>query len=831
MRAVVMAGGLGTRLRPLTTGVPKPLLPVVGRPMVEHMLLLAREHGVTEAIVTVQHLAPMIRRRLGGGADLGMSITYGAEPRPLGTAGGVRLAVSGSDDDAILVLSGDAVTDVDLGHLMRYHRDANADLTMALTRRDDPREFGLVEVDEEGWVCRFREKPEWGEVFGDTVSTGIYVVSAQVLATIPSDTPWDWSTQVIPSLLNGGGKVAGVIAEGYWEDVGDLTAYRQVQIDALNRRVRLSIPGMDRGDGVWLGEGVELASGASVEGPSFIGSRSVIDDGAAVLPYSVLGAHSLVRRGARIERSTLHDNVYLGAEVDLVGAVIGRGCEIGAGSRVAENAIVADGCILEREVDVTPGSLIYPGKSVESGTIVRGSVVWDAKGHRSLIDSHGMRGEMGVEITPDTVVRLASTLGTLLSRGSVVALARDHSAAASAYHAILVGALRAAGLTVNLLRAVPLPVLRDHVRHHADAGVYLQAATDDIDALDMVIVRSDGSNIGGRSRELNRIYSRREFRRAIPGAIGPVFSQPLATQEYAARIHDRLPHRTSSAARVVVDAMGGTAALALPALLEGRSAELMLLGTQTDLASTSWTESDRRERIEELAGVVVSTGAALGVAIDANGERLWLVDERGQILDDDRALLVVLDLVAAEAHGGVAVLPSTASRVAEQVADFHQAAVRRVPRASTFDDSGDALLVCDGDGGFAVPGAGGQRDAIATTYALLGWVARTQLTLSEIDQRIPKTSLVRAHVETPWRLKAAVLREVATLAGERAVDSSDGVRITEGDGSWCLVLPDRVESQTRLWIEAPTADRAREVATSWVAAIKDIIARSPSARG
>ncbi len=831
MRAVVMAGGLGTRLRPLTTGVPKPLLPVVGRPMVEHMLLLAHEHGVDEAVVTVQHLAPMMRRRLGGGADLGMTITYGTEPRPLGTAGGVRLAVAGSDDDDILVLSGDAVTDIDLGLLMRRHAESGAALTMALTRRDDPREFGLVDVDEAGWVRRFQEKPDWGAVFGDTVSTGIYVVSADVLARIPSDIPWDWSTQVIPELLELGARVAGVIVDGYWEDVGDLTAYRQVQVDALDRKVRLAIPGSDRGDGVWLGEGVEIAPGAEVEGPAFIGSRSVIDEGAQLLPYAILGAHSLVRRGARIDRSTLHDNVYLGADADLVGAVVGRGSEIGAGSRIAEGAIVADGCTLEREVDVTAGSLIYPGKSVESGTTVSGSVVWDAKGHRSVIGGMGMRGEMGVEVTPDSVVRLASTLGTLLHRGSTVALGRDQSAAAGAYHAILVGALRAAGLTVHLLRTVPLPVLRDHVRHHADAGVYLRVSPSDADSLDIVIVRADGRNIGERAREMNRIYSRREFRRAIPGAIGPVISQPLATQEYSGRIHEQVPTGPASNVRVVVDAMGGAAAIALPTLLEGRSAELVLLGTQPDLAAATWSEEQRRQRLDELADIVTSTGAALGVAIDATGERLWLVDELGHVLDDDRALLVVLDLVLAEAHGGTAVLPSTASRVAERVADFHHATVRRVPRASTFDDGSDALLVCDGDGGFAVPGSGGQRDAIATTYALLGWVARTQLSLSAIDARIPRTASVRERVDTPWRLKAAVLREVGERAGERSVDTMDGVRITESDGSWCLVLPDPTSSQTRLWVEAPTHDRAQAVADEWTAAIDEIIATSPSARG
>lgn len=826
MRAVVMAGGLGTRLRPLTTGVPKPLLPVVGRPMIEHVLLLARHHGIDEAVVTVQHLAPMIRRRLGGGADLGMRILYGTEPRPLGTAGGVRLAVADNDDEALLVLSGDAVTDVDLSALIKRHRESQADLTMALTRREDPREFGLVDADADGWVRRFREKPEWSSIFSDTVSAGIYVVSREVIDAIPHDVPWDWSTDVIPRLLADDGRIQSVVLDGYWEDVGDLEAYRRVQVDALDRRVQLTMPASDRGDGVWIGEGAEIAPGATVQGPCLIGPRSVIEEGARVLAYSVLGEHCLVRTGAQIERSTMHDNVYIGADADIAGAIVGRGSEIGAGSTVAENATIADGCVLEREVDVTAGSLIYPGKSVESGTTVSGSVVWDAKGHRTLIDAEGMRGEVGVEITPETVVRLAGTLGTLLSRGSTVALGRDHSTAASAYVSILAGALRAAGLDVHLLRAVPLAVLRDHVRQRADAGVYVRVTSGDASSLDMVILRATGKGIAERARELNRIYTRREFRRAIPGAIGSVIEQPLATQEYADRLRQAMGPLPAEGLRVVVDGMGGTSTAALNAILAGCPAELVLLGTQSDPLAAAWDAPARAVRLRELADVVTATGASLGIAIDASGERLWLVDELGQVLDDDRCLLVVLDLVAAEAHGGTLVVPSTSSRIVEQVAAFHGSDVRRAPRESNDEWSGDELLRCDGEGGFALEASLGERDAIAATVLLLGLVARTHLTLSEIDARIPRTHMVRRRVPTPWSVKAGIIRAVAGQAQGRPTDTSDGVRLAEHDGAWCLVLPDPKESQTCLWVEAADASRAEEVADHWTHVIADVVAEA-----
>lgn len=831
MRAVIMAGGLGTRLRPLTTGVPKPLLPVVGRPMVEHALLLARKHGVQEAVLTVQHLAPMIRRRIGGGGELGITVTYATESRPLGTAGGVRLAVQGADDDHLLVLSADAVTDMDLGAMMGRHLDSGADMTLALTRREDPREFGLVDADEQGWVRRFHEKPEWGEIFTDTVSTGIYVVKRTVLERIPVDAPIDWSTDVIPKLLAEHRPVAAIVMDSYWEDVGDLAAYRQVQIDALDGAVALDVPGVDRGDGVWVGEGAEISPGADVVSPSFIGARSVIEDGAQLGPYAVLGAHCLVRDGVTVERSTVHDNVYLGREVTLRGSVVGRGTEVGARSRVGEAAIVADGCVLEQEVEVASGSLIYPGKVVESGTSVTGSLVWDAKGHRSVIGVDGMCGEIGVEVTPESVVRLAGALATMVPRGSRVALGRDHSAPASAYVAILAGALRAHGLSVQLLRAVPLPIVRDHVRHHAEAGIYLRLARGVLDALDLVVIRSDGRNLGERSREMNRLYERREFRRAIPEAIGALTEETTAVGAYIERIRQRVPGGSGGSVRVVIDVMGGSAGNVVPLLFDGTSVELVLLGTQPDSQAGSGDDDHRRARLNELCDIVVSTRAALGLAIDPTGEQLFVVDEAGRLLTDDRALLVVLDLAAAESHGGEVVLPSTASRVAEKVAHFHGVHVRRVLHSATFSQSDEALLICDGEGGFAVPGAGGQRDAIAAAYALVGWMTRTQLPLSVIDERIPETAALRLAVATPWRAKASVLRAVAAAAEGRRVDHADGLCIYEDDGAWCLILPDPAEPRMRLWVESSGQERSGQIADHWMATIRRIVSSEPSARG
>ncbi|MFM7211163.1 MAG: sugar phosphate nucleotidyltransferase [Actinomycetota bacterium] len=834
MRAVVMAGGLGSRLRPLTTSVPKPLLPVVGEPMLGHVLRLAQSHGVTDATLTVQHLATLIRAYLGDGSDLGLDLAYATEHRPLGTAGGVRAAAAEFDDD-FLVLSGDAVTDIDLSAFMARHRETGALLSICLARRDDPREFGVVDVDPDGRVRRFAEKPAWGEVFTDAVSTGIYAVSPQVVRMIPDDGPQDWSSDVLPRLLAQGLHVGAFVSGGYWEDVGDIAAYRRVQIDVLERKVQLTIPGSEVSPGVWVGDGVSIDAGATIVGPVYLGSHSAVEAGASVLPHSVIGANAVIRRGSVVERAVLLDGVFAGVDSNLRGCVIGRSVELGAGSRVGEAAVVADECSLEQEVDVAPGSLVYPGRTIEAGAIVHGSVVWEAQGQRRRVSAGGICGTVSVDITPDTAVRLASALASTLPKDGAIAVGRDHSRTARAYAGLLVGAFTASGLDVRDHRVVPAPVLRHDIAHHASAGVMVRASAGRPERIDIVILDADGGDISeSQAKRLERILDRREFRRPFPGEVGDLVLPDQALDHYATTLRAKVPLDGVSSAdlTVVVDASGGSSALVLPTILAGVDVDLVMLGGRIEVARATPSHDDRQSSLRLLAERVVATGASMGLAIDSTGERLALVDELGQVLDDDRALLVVMDLVAAESHGGHVVLPVTTSRVAEQVADFHGVEVRRVPASRTFlegIDVPDALMRSDGLGGFAIGGMGGQRDAIATALALLGLVARTQLTLSAIDARIPRTVSVRHAVPTPWAAKASVMRAAREHAGSRAVDITDGVRVLEDDGSWCLVLPDDQEPLTRLWIEAPTYARAMQVGEEWVAMIEGVSAPAPPA--
>src|SRR5437667_7628585 len=341
MKAVVMAGGEGTRLRPLTSNQPKPMVPIVGKPCMEHILELLRSHGLTDIVVTVAFLPQAIRSYFGDGENLGLSIEYSVEESPLGTAGSVRLA-SGRLDDTFLVISGDALCDVDLTRLVEFHREKQSSVTIGLKSVDNPLEFGIVVTDDEGRIERFLEKPSWGQVFSDTINTGIYVGEPEVLRHIPKDRPYDFSKELFPLLLEMGRPMYGHVMDGYWQDIGNLDQYRQANFDALDEKVRLNIPGIRIRGNVWVGDGVDLHDIDALEGPAFLGNYCRIAPDASVGPYSVLATSVTLREQARTSWSVIDSSTYIGRSAVIEGAIIGRACDIGTHVLVKEGAAIGD---------------------------------------------------------------------------------------------------------------------------------------------------------------------------------------------------------------------------------------------------------------------------------------------------------------------------------------------------------------------------------------------------------------------------------------------------------------------------------------------------------
>ncbi|SDR18014.1 mannose-1-phosphate guanylyltransferase / phosphomannomutase [Thermostaphylospora chromogena] len=823
-----MAGGEGTRLRPMTANQPKPLLPVINRPIMEHVLRLLRRHGLTETVVTVQFLAALIRTYFGDGDELGMNLHYATEEMPLGTAGSVKNAADKLRDDRFLVISGDALTDIDLTDMIRFHRESGALVTIGLKRVPNPLEFGIVIVDEQGRVQRFLEKPTWGQVFSDTVNTGIYVMEPEVLDEVATGEAVDWSSDVFPRLLERGAPLYGYVAEGYWEDVGTHESYLKAQSDALSGRVKIDIDAFEMSPGVWRAEGAYVDDEAVLKGPLYIGDYAKVEAGAELREYTVLGSNVVVREGAFLHRAVVHDNVYIGPSANLRGCVIGKNTDVMTGARIEESAVVGDECVIEAEAYVSSGVKIYPFKTVEAGAMVNTSVIWESRGQRTLFGPRGVSGLVNVEITPELCVRLASAYATTLKKGASVVTSRDSSRAARALKRAVISALNAGAIDVLDLEAAPLPVARFHTaRTAAVGGIALRTTAGDPQSVDIVFMDADGADLSpADQRKLERVSARQEFRRAFPGEIAELSFPARAVDDYAQellRCVDMSGVRETGM-KVVVDCAGGTSSLVLPSLLGRVGVDVLTVNSRLDDASPTETLAERRRDLQRLSELVSSARAAFGVRFDPVGERIALVDEKGQLINDERALLVVLDLVAAERCRGRVALPVTTTRVAEQVCRFH--GVQVVWTATSVDAltaaarGDDMIFAGDGRGGFIVPEFGHTVDGLAAFLRLLGLVARTRLSLSRIGARIPEAKMLKRTVPTPWAAKGAVMRSVIEAAEGYFIDTTDGVRVVTEDGGWALVLPDPSDAVTHLWAESHDMDSAQSLMDHWAAVVE-----------
>ncbi|MGD9793695.1 MAG: sugar phosphate nucleotidyltransferase, partial [Acidimicrobiia bacterium] len=470
MKAVIMAGGEGTRLRPLTSNAPKPMMPLANRPMMEHVVNLLRKHGFDEIVVTLAFMPQAIQTYFGDGSEFGVTMHYAVELSPLGTAGSVRNAMN-LLDERFLVISGDVMTDIDLTKLVEYHDAKGATATIGLVAVENPLEFGIVIANPDGTIERFLEKPTWGQVFSDTINTGIYVLDPSIFDYIAPDRPVDFSSEVFPALLKDHKPLYGAVAEGYWEDVGTLESYVSAHKDILDGKVTLDIPGFRISENVWLGEGAEVSPEARIDGPAVIGPGCVVEAGARLGEYTVLGSNVRVRSDVEIERSVVHDNAYLASGVNLRGTVVGRSCDLRNNVRCDEGVVLGDECFIGENAVLVDAVKVYPFKTVESGAVVNSSIVWESKGSRTLFGRSGLHGLANVDITPELAAKVAMAYGTSLRKGITVVSSRDSSRSARMLKRAMMAGLNATGIDVLDLEVASMPVTRFLTRSpRAQAG-------------------------------------------------------------------------------------------------------------------------------------------------------------------------------------------------------------------------------------------------------------------------------------------------------------------------------------------------------------------------
>ncbi len=371
MKAVIMAGGKGTRLRPLTSNQPKPMISIVNKPCMEHIVNLLKRHGFEDIVTTLGFMPEVIEDYFGDGSAWDVEMEHSIEEEPAGTAGSIKLAED-KLAERFIVVSGDALTDADLSKAVEFHEKSGAEATLVLQEVDDPSEFGIVVVDDDGKVERFLEKPDPEEVFSYTANTGIYVLEPGVLDDIPADEEYDFADDLFPKLLDEGRPVYGYVTEKpYWEDIGNIDQYLDAQRAVLGGEVKgIEIPGSEGTvDGVFVGKDTKVDE-EQLQAPAVIGANVKVAAGARIGPYTVLGPNVRIESGAKVVGSTVAEGSVVGENAELDGALVGRSCKVGADARLmkvsalGDNVEVGEGATVEAEVAV------FPEKTVEEGATV-----------------------------------------------------------------------------------------------------------------------------------------------------------------------------------------------------------------------------------------------------------------------------------------------------------------------------------------------------------------------------------------------------------------------------------------------------------------------------
>jgi mannose-1-phosphate guanylyltransferase/phosphomannomutase len=787
MMAVVMAGGEGSRLRPLTSQYPKPLVPVVGTPVVEHILRLLRDHGITRVILTLQYLGAEIRNRLGDGSDLDMSIEYVIEDRPLGTAGSVRNAAH-LLDDTFLVISGDALTDIDLTQVIEEHRRRESHASIVLKSVPNPLEYGVVVTDADGRVRRFLEKPSWGEVFSDHANTGIYVIEPSVLEHIQPDTLLDWSQDVFPRMLRHREPLFGIVAQGYWCDIGSIQSYMQANWDALEGRVRCHIPGRREGS-VWIGDGVEFGIGVQLEGPAFIGDEVKLKAGAFINGHAVIDKYAIIDNNAKVSHTVIWPHSYIGENCRLRQSIVCRNVTVKDGSLLEDNTVIGDDCVVGRGSRIRSGVKIWPHKEIEPGSTVNESVIWAGEWRRGLFSSYGMGGLINVELTPEFCARLGAAFAATLPRAATIAVARDHARSSRMISRALVSGLISAGAAVRDLNDLPVPLTQFATRGgHCDAGVHVLVSPLDQRSADIRFFDGDGLQIDKRAeRKFENLFYREDFRRAAFYEMGDIeYVDPHA--DYCEHLLNSVDAAAIRAAnfRVLIDYDYSQASTVLPGILSE-------LGVTVVPLNAGLNEQPHHRTVpDETALISRTVHADVGCMISPTGERIDVIDDEGTVLTAYETFGVLVRWWM-RTHPGIVLAPATtpqwiAALVEESGGSFTATAgeASAVLRASAAPST---CLAADGEGGFIWPYFFGAYDAMYTLVKMLEMRAVFQTPLSEVRRGLPVSTYITATEFCPWEAKGKVMRRLLEDHQGRDLDLVDGLKVFV-EGGFVLVRPD-----------------------------------------
>ncbi|MBW4477467.1 MAG: mannose-1-phosphate guanyltransferase [Tolypothrix brevis GSE-NOS-MK-07-07A] len=814
MRAVLMAGGSGTRLRPLTCDLPKPMVPILNRPIAEHIINLLKRHHITEVVATLHYLPDVLRDYFQDGGDFGVQMTYAVEEdQPLGTAGCVK-NIAELLDETFLVISGDSITDFDLTAAIEFHKQKKSKATLILTRVPNPIEFGVVITDEQHRIRRFLEKPSTSEIFSDTVNTGIYILEPEVLEYLPPNIESDFSKDLFPLLLEKDELMYGYVAEGYWCDVGHLDAYREAQYDGLENKVKLDFAYKEMSNRLWVGQNTYIDPTAQIEAPAVIGDNCRIGARVQIEAGTVIGDNVTIGADANLKRPIVWNGAIIGDEAHLSACVISRGTRVDRRAHVLEAAVVGSLSTVGEEAQISPGVRVWPSKKIESGAILNINLIWGNTAQRNLFGQRGVQGLANIDITPEFAVKLGAAYGSTLKPGSKVTVSRDQRNISRMVTRSLIAGLMSVGIDIQNLDATAIPIARTVIPTMSVAGgIHVRVHPDRPDYILIEFMDVKGINISkSKEKKIEGAYFKEDMRRSQIHEIGDVSYPSQVIDRYCTAFEKLLNIDTirNSRAKVVIDYAYAVSGAVLPQMLDNFGADAVVLNASLNKNAMSTVE--REGLITQLGHVVEALKANFGVQVSANGEQMILVDESGTPIRGEMLTALMVDLILTSNPRGTVVVPVHASSAVEQIARRHDAKVIRAKANPTAlmeacQTNSSVVLGGSGDTGFIIPQLHPGFDGMFCIAKLIEMLTIQERSLASARSELPRVIHKTYTVRCPWTVKGALMRYLVETHPAQNLELIDGVKICQPyDDSWVLVLPDASEPLVHLYINSNDRD-------------------------
>ncbi len=825
MKAVIMAGGEGSRLRPLTCDRPKPMVPVMNRPLMEYSVELLKEHGVTDIKVTLQYQPEQIMEHFGDGRKFGVNFHYFIEDHPLGTAGSVKNA-SGQLDETFIVISGDALTDFNLTQAVEYHRHQGAAATLVLTAVNNPLEYGVVLIDDRGKIKRFLEKPGWSEVFSDTVNTGIYILEPEVLDLIPPERDVDFSKDVFPEMLKQNLPLQGCVLDGFWCDIGDLREYCRAHRRVLQGKVKIKINAAQVEQGVWAEKGATISSLARLTGPIYLGKGCTIENGAQVMEETVLGSYTLVGERATVKRGITWERACLGKGSALRGGVLCTAAILAPRAAVFEEAVVGDRSIVQEGAVIKPGVKVWPAKSVESGVILQDSLIWGDKISRSIFGQDGIRGMVNRSLTPEMAARLGAVYGSLDGREVVVISSERHPSCVMIKQALASGLLSAGVLVLDAGELISPIVRRSICLLKSRGGIHVSALGEGNNDLRIRFWDQAGLPLTrSQERKIEQLYFREDFNRPPGEETGEMFNLPDLAQLYLQEVLENVSvDKISRAGFRIAVGYPSPYLQRLTAPLWQRLHCITIIighgGTGTGLPDGLRRGSGLQVKSREISRMVRQNSASMGVIFDGEGEQLQLFDETGRAVSRDLyTALWSLLAFREEKSGGPVAIPINVTQAVEKLARRYRGRVLRA-KASPRDLMELGQREQQEQRRVYSPAAL-SFDGVAALVYLLDFLATHDLTLSGLLKEIPDVKILEREISCPWAQKGRVMRRLVQESSRQKTEMIDGLKIYHPEG-WALILPDPERPSYHVYGEGHSEEISAELTDFYINRINAI---------